>query len=113
MDADLPFQSLTDLSRLLAAGQTSSREIVDACLDRIAALDDRMHAFVDVYDDDARAAADAADRARDRGVDRGPLAGLPIALKDLLHLAGRQTAAGSKSWLGRKSATTATVVERL
>jgi aspartyl-tRNA(Asn)/glutamyl-tRNA(Gln) amidotransferase subunit A len=113
MDADLPFQSLADLSRLLAAGQTSSREIVDACLDRIAALDDRMHAFVDVYDDDARAAADSADRARHGGVDRGPLAGLPIALKDLLHLAGRQTAAGSKSWLGRKSATTATVVERL
>jgi aspartyl-tRNA(Asn)/glutamyl-tRNA(Gln) amidotransferase subunit A len=110
---DLPFHSLADLSRLLADGETSSREIVEACLARIDALDRHLHAFVDVYRDDALARADAADRERKAGAARGPLFGLPIALKDLLHFQGRQTTAGSKSWLGRISDHTATAVERL
>lgn len=113
MPADIPFHSLADLSRLLAAGEITSREIVAACLDRIAALDARLHAFVDVYADGALAGAKAADLERSAKVLRGPLHGLPIALKDLLHLAGRQTTAGSKSWRGRISDHTATSVERL
>lgn len=113
MTDDLPFHSLTELARLLAGGRTTSREIVDACLGRIDRLDDRLHAFVDVWRDDARAAADNADLERRAGVARGPLSGLPIALKDLLHVEGRQTTAGSKSWQGRISDHTATAVERL
>jgi aspartyl-tRNA(Asn)/glutamyl-tRNA(Gln) amidotransferase subunit A len=113
MVSDLPFESLSDLSRLLAAGETSSVEIVDACLARIAALDDRLHAFIDVYADEARTMGEAADRERRAGTARGSLHGLPVALKDLLHFAGRQTTAGSASWLGRRSDTTATVVSRL
>src|SRR5205823_665767 len=50
---------------------------------------------------------------REAGAVRSPLHGLPIALKDLLHFAPHQTTAGSKSWLGRKSHVTATVVSRL
>ena len=111
--ANLPFQSLAELSLLLARGATTSREIVEACLARIAHLDGKLHAFVDVYDHDALALADAADLERRAGVVRGPLAGLPIALKDLLHLEGRQTTAGSKSWLGRISDHTATAIARL
>jgi len=113
MPADLAFHSLADLARLLTAGETSSREIVDACLARIAALDERLHSFVDVYRDDAVAAARAADLERAARFPRGPLHGLPIALKDLLHLAGHATTAGSKSWRGRVSDHTATTVERL
>ena len=113
MSADLPFRSLSELGDLLARGETSSRGIVLACLARIDAQDSRLHAFVEVYRDDALARADAADRERRAGTVRGPLAGLPIALKDLLHLDGRQTTAGSKSWLGRFSDHTATSVERL
>src|SRR5206468_7425259 len=82
-------------------------------LARIAAIDGRLHAYIDVYDDEARALAKAADLERDAGVVRGPLHGLPIALKDLLHFAPHPTTAGSKSWLGRKSDLTATVVARL
>jgi aspartyl-tRNA(Asn)/glutamyl-tRNA(Gln) amidotransferase subunit A len=110
---DLPFRSLTDLSRLLAVGEATSREIVAACLARIDTLDGHLHAFVDVYRDDALARADAADRERQAGAARGRLFGLPIALKDLLHFQGRQTTAGSKSWLGRISDHTATAVEHL
>ena len=99
MSDDLPFRSLSELSRMLARGETSSRAIVEACLARIDALDPHLHAFVDVYRDDALAAADAADRERRARSAPGPLAGLPIALKDLFHIEGRQTTAGSKSWL--------------
>src|SRR5438552_9070449 len=112
-NADLAFLSLADLSRLLAARKTSSREIVDMFLARIAAIDGRLHAYIDVYDDEARALAKASDLERDAGVVRGPLHGLPIALKDLLHFAPHPTTAGSKSWLGRKSDSTASVVARL
>ncbi len=113
MSADLPFHSLTDLSGRLARGETTSRALVEACLARIDAVDGRLHAFVDVYRDDALALADAADLARRAGAARGPLHGLPVALKDLFEIAGRQTTAGSKSWLGRTSDYTATVVEKL
>ena len=113
MANDLPYQSLTELARRIACGETSSRAIVEACLANIDAIDGHLHAFIDVYRDDALAAADAADRNRRRGVARGPLSGLPIALKDLLHIEGRQTTAGSKSWLGRTSDRTATAVARL
>jgi len=113
MPADLAYRPLADLARLTAAGEFSSREIVDACLARIAALDARLHAFVDVYGDAAVAAAQAADLERAAKLPRGPLHGLPIALKDLLHVAGRQTTAGSKSWRGHISDHTATAVERL
>ncbi len=113
MPNDLPFHSLTNLSAHLERGDVSSVELVEACLDRIERLDARLHAFVDVYRDDALACAQAADLQREARLPRGPLHGLPIALKDLLHVAGRQTTAGSKSWLGRSSDQTATVVLRL
>src|SRR6266545_3821209 len=113
MSVDVTFLALTELARLLAARATTSREIVEACLARIDALDGKLHAFIDVYRDDALARADAADRERALALVRGPLHGLPIALKDLLHVEGRQTTAGSKSWLGRTSDITATAVERL
>ena len=103
MPDDLPFSSLTALAQRLARGETTSRAIVEACLARIDALDGKLHAFIDVYGDDALKLADAADLARSAHAARGPLHGLPIALKDLLEVKGRQTTAGSKSWLGRVS----------
>ena len=97
----------------LREDEVSSRDIVAACYDAIAARDGKLHAFVDLWRDDALAQADARDLERRNGCSRGPLHGLPIALKDLLHVAGRQTTAGSKSWLGRLSDHTATAVSRL
>ena len=58
------------------------------------AFDARLHAFVDVYRDDALAAATNADRERAAGRICGPLHGLPIAIKDLVHIRGRMTTAG-------------------
>jgi aspartyl-tRNA(Asn)/glutamyl-tRNA(Gln) amidotransferase subunit A len=110
---ELPWQTLTELAHRSASGQVSSREIVAACFDNIDARDGKLHAFVDVWRDDALAQADALDRERRAGHLRGPLHGLPIALKDLLHVAGRQTTAGAKSWRGQVSDHTATAVTRL
>ena len=113
MADDLPWQTLTALAQRLARSEISSRELVAACLASIDARDGKLHAFVDVWRDDALAQADALDRERRAGGVRGPLHGLPIALKDLLHIEGRQTTAGSKSWLGRRSDHTATAATRL
>jgi aspartyl-tRNA(Asn)/glutamyl-tRNA(Gln) amidotransferase subunit A len=105
--------SLVELGRELARGTLSSREIVVSYLNRIGALDERLHAFVDVYRDSALAAAREADRERQAGNSRGPLHGVPIALKDLLHIRGRITTAGSKHRPHGVASETATVVERL
>ncbi len=113
MPNDLPYHSLTNLSAHLARGDLTSVDLVQACLDRIARLDPQLHAFVDVWADSALACAQAADLEREAGMTRGALHGLPIALKDLVHVAGRQTTAGSKSWTGRISDETATIAERL
>ena len=113
MASDLSFLSLTELARALAQGETTSLAIVEACLARIDAYDRQLHAFVDLYRDEALACARAADLERGARLPRGPLHGLPIALKDLLHVAGRPTTAGSKTWRGRISDRTATAVERL
>src|SRR5258708_14998005 len=113
MNADLHWSSLTELARQLASGALSSREIVTAYLTRISALDERLHAFVDVYRDSALAAAREADRELKAGNPRGPLHGLPIALKDLLHLRGRATTAGSKSRPHGAAEETSPAVDRL
>ena len=113
MVTDLHWSSLTELSREFARGALSSREIVTAYLSRIAAMDERAHAFVDVYRDSALAAAREADRERKAGTLRGPLHGLPIALKDLFHIRGRATSAGSRSRPHGVADNTATAVQQL
>ena len=90
---DLAWMSLSELAHALQIGAVSSREIVSAYLTRIAALDARLHAFIDVYRDDALAAAARADGERAAGRICGPLHGLPIAIKDLVHIRGRMTTA--------------------
>jgi aspartyl-tRNA(Asn)/glutamyl-tRNA(Gln) amidotransferase subunit A len=111
--SDLPLRPLAELADLLARGEIRSRDIVEACLARIDEFDGKLHAFIDVYRAEALARADAADRARRERGARGLLAGLPVALKDLLDIEGRPTTAGSKSWRGRVAKNTASAVERL
>ena len=97
----------------LAAGELTSEQLVEALLARIERLEPRLGAFVEVYADDARAAATAADRARRAGRAVGRFHGVPIALKDLIDLRGRITTGGSKVWESRISAVTATLAHRL
>ena len=83
---DLTDLTLAEQAELLRRGKSSSREIVDAHLARIEKLDGKLHAFVDVYAEEARALADAADVQRKAHLPLGPLHGLPIALKDLCDI---------------------------
>src|SRR5258708_6933796 len=101
------------LAAEIAARRLSPVDIVEALLSRIEAHNPKLHAFIDVYADDARLAAEAADKAMRSGHRVGPLHGVPIALKDLVDLAGRVTTGGSKVWEKRVSPTTATLAERL
>src|SRR6476660_3664432 len=90
-------RTVLDLAEALAAGRTSSRELVEAALARIADTDgEGSRTFVAVYADSARAAADAQDRLRKAGYVASPLAGLPVSIKDLFDVAGERTLAGSR-----------------
>ncbi|MGA1668811.1 MAG: Asp-tRNA(Asn)/Glu-tRNA(Gln) amidotransferase subunit GatA [Candidatus Nanopelagicales bacterium] len=97
----------------MAEGEVSAREVTQAHLDRIAEVDDRVHAFLYVDTADALAAADDIDARRARGDQLGPLAGVPLALKDILAMRGVPTTCGSRILEGWRPPYDATVVERL
>jgi aspartyl-tRNA(Asn)/glutamyl-tRNA(Gln) amidotransferase subunit A len=101
------------LSAEIGARRLSPVAIVEACLARIAALDGKLHAFVEVYEKEARLAAEAADKAIRSGHGIGPLHGIPIALKDLIEIEGRVTTGGSFVWRERRSPVTATLARQL
>jgi aspartyl-tRNA(Asn)/glutamyl-tRNA(Gln) amidotransferase subunit A len=113
MTSDLYEFSVNELSAGLAARRFSPVDVVEAHLARIAALDPRLHAFVEIYAADARLAAEAADKAHRSGHGLGPLHGIPIAIKDLVEVAGHVTTGGSPSRRNVTSAHSATLVKRL
>ncbi|HET9733655.1 MAG TPA: amidase [Burkholderiales bacterium] len=89
------------LSRDLAVGRTTSRQLVEEALARIAdPAGEGARAFLKVYAEQAREEAEHSDRLRRRGVVRSPIEGLPISLKDLYDVAGDVTRAGSKLLAG-------------
>lgn len=113
MESDLIHQNAATLAQAIAEGEVSSREVTQAHLDRIAAVDDRVHAFLHVDSEGALAAADAVDARRAAGEELGPLAGVPLALKDVLAMKGIPTTCGSRILEGWRPPYDATVVERL
>jgi aspartyl-tRNA(Asn)/glutamyl-tRNA(Gln) amidotransferase subunit A len=109
---DPVWAGVAQLSQAFGARTLSPVEAVDALLDRIRRHDGRLHAFIALYADEARMAAEGADRAIRSGHRVGPLHGVPIALKDLVDLEGRVTTGGSKVWAERVSPVTATLAAR-
>ncbi len=110
IDADLIRQSATVLAAAIAAGEVSSREVVQAHLDRIGEVDEAVHAFLHVTSDEALTTADAIDAKRAAGEPLGPLAGVPLALKDVLAMRGVPTTCGSRILEGWRPPYDATVV---
>jgi aspartyl-tRNA(Asn)/glutamyl-tRNA(Gln) amidotransferase subunit A len=110
---DIAFSSLGELARGLRDGLYSCVELTDLYLDRIARFDERANAYVNVYAESARLAAQAADLQRQGGLPLPPLHGLPIAIKDLCDVAGQVTTAGSYAWKSRRSSISGAVAERL
>ncbi|MET8200351.1 Asp-tRNA(Asn)/Glu-tRNA(Gln) amidotransferase subunit GatA [Micromonospora taraxaci] len=111
--SDLIKMTATEIASLVAGGETSAVEVTQAHLDRIAAVDDRVHAFLHVDTDGALAAARAVDERRAAGEDLGPLAGVPVAVKDVLATRGVPTTVGSKILEGWRPPYDATIVQRL
>jgi aspartyl-tRNA(Asn)/glutamyl-tRNA(Gln) amidotransferase subunit A len=109
----LHYAAAGELARLVRARDLSARELTRATLERIAAVDGQLGAFLHVDADGAERQADAVDAAVARGQDPGPLAGVPVALKDVLVTRGLPTTAGSKILAGWIPPYDATVVERL
>ena len=88
-------------------------DLLDASLAAIAEHGARTNAFILVDEAGARAAAIAVDDERRRGIDRGPLHGMPISIKDLIDIAGQPTTAGSRVRADHIASRDATVVQRL
>jgi aspartyl-tRNA(Asn)/glutamyl-tRNA(Gln) amidotransferase subunit A len=104
--------SAADLSAKLTSGEVSSVEATQAHLDRIAAVDGDIHAFLHINGDALETAAEV-DRKRAAGEPLGELAGVPIAIKDVLCTIGMPSTAGSKILEGWIPPYDATVVSRL
>jgi aspartyl-tRNA(Asn)/glutamyl-tRNA(Gln) amidotransferase subunit A len=116
-----PTTGTDDLTRLTAAGtaaaiasgEVSAVEVARAHLDRIAAVDEKVHAYLHVDTEGALAAARAVDEDRAAGRPLGPLAGVPLALKDIFTTKGVPTTVGSKILEGWIPPYDATVTRRL
>ncbi|MBX3412541.1 MAG: amidase [Pirellulales bacterium] len=104
---------LLSAARALRAGRTSPLELVEQSLERIAALEDRLQAWVSVDTIGARAAALALGQESLRGAWRGPLHGIPLGIKDIVDVAGWPTQAGSPLRASHLAAHDATIVDRL
>ena len=113
MSADLTRLTAADLAAALTSGDVSSVEATTAHLDRIAAVDGPVHAFLHVAADEALATARAVDASRAAGQTLHPLAGVPIAVKDIVVTRGLPTTAGSRILEGWLPPYDATLVARI
>ncbi len=113
MASDLSALALVEAGHRLRAGSLTSEALTEACLANIAARNDALCAFITVTAGEARASAKRADAELAAGVDRGPLHGIPIALKDLIDQAGTPTTAGSRVPPPTPRTSDAVVTERL
>lgn len=102
--------SAVDAVRALQSGALSARDLMQAYLDRVAARDDDVGAWIYLDADQALAAADAADAAHAAGNPVGPLHGLPVGIKDIIDTQDMPTENGSALFAGRRPVADATLV---
>ena len=110
---DMIRRSAAAQAAALQAGETSSEELTRAHLDRISAVDGDLNAFLHVSEDEALTTAREVDARRAAGEELHPLAGVPIAVKDVVVTKGQPTTAGSRILEGWVPPYDATLVEKL
>ncbi|WSA92200.1 Asp-tRNA(Asn)/Glu-tRNA(Gln) amidotransferase subunit GatA [Streptomyces sp. NBC_01795] len=113
MATELIKLSAARLAEKIASGEVTSVEVTEAHLARIEAVDEKVHAFLHVDREGALAQAREVDARRERGEKLGPLAGVPLALKDIFTTEGVPTTVGSKILEGWIPPYDATVTKRL
>lgn len=111
--SDLYNLTATQAAAQIAKGTISAQDFTRACLDRIAAVEPEVQAFVHLDPDYALKQAKALDEHRAAGRPLGPLHGIPVALKDIIDTADYPTECGCGALAGRKPAQDATIVRRL
>ncbi len=111
--AEILTSTAADLAARIASGDLTAVEVTQAHLDQIAAVDGDVHAFLHVEQERALAQAEAVDAARSAGDRLSPLAGVPIALKDVFCYSGAPTTAGSRILEGWQPPYDATITRRL
>ncbi len=111
--SELTTTAAVELGRMLAAGEVTAVEVTGAYLDRIAAEDGELGAYLHVDAEAALRTAEAVDAARAKGGASGPLAGIPLALKDVVVTEGVPTTSGSKILEGWRPPYDATLAARL
>ena len=111
--AELWTKSAGELARMIAAGEVSSREVVTAHFDRIAAVNGRVNAVVELLTDQALAAADAADAHRAAGKPLGAFHGVPFTVKTNIDYEGSPTHEGAEALKDLIAPSDAPVVERM
>jgi aspartyl-tRNA(Asn)/glutamyl-tRNA(Gln) amidotransferase subunit A len=105
--------SLRELGQAVISGQAKAAELVGGCLERIAVLNPEINAYLSVENEMALRTAEDIDAAARRGDPLGPLAGVPVGIKDVIAIAGIPAAAGSRILEGYVPPYTATAVRRL
>ena len=112
-NADLAYSSIAELAPRVRSGELTAVALVENSLARVGELEGSLNAFIEVYEDDALDAARALDQSAARGDYRGPLHGMPLALKDLVDVAGKVTTGGSRILRDNVAASDATITRRL
>ncbi|MEH6834776.1 MULTISPECIES: amidase [Falsihalocynthiibacter] len=105
--------SATEALAAIAAGRLSSVELVKSCLERITATDDNIRAWTYLDPSAAIAQAEECDRIDKAGLAKGPLHGIPVALKDIIDTEDMPTQRGTPIFKGRRSERDARLVEQL
>ena len=102
-----------EIATAVRGGELRAVDVVESCLARTASVEPSVAAYLRRFDDEARRHAEEVDRRRAAGAELGPLAGVPVALKDNLNLEGDDCTCASRILVGYRAPYTATAVERL